>query len=50
MKVALLKMRGNSSPYRKTDGTMKTDTPGSTNLHEPLKKKFSKRAEFSHVN
>ena len=50
MKVALLKMRGNSIPYRKTVGTMKTETPGSTNLHEPIQKKISKRAEFSPVN
>ena len=41
---------GNSIPYRKTDGTMKTETPGSTHPHEPLQKNFSKRAEFSLVN
>ena len=29
---------------------MKTKTSGCTNLHEPLQKKISKRAEFSPVN
>ena len=29
---------------------MKTETPGSTDLHEPLQKKISKMQEFSDVN
>ena len=49
-KLALLKIRWNSIPSRKRDGCMKTETPGSTHLHEPLQKKIAKMLKFSDVN